>query len=154
MPRLSEFRLIYHQEQPALVIETRVNLENLTSVIKDSRTKIKKYMEKLGEYPTDVPFVIYHNEDVNDLDIEVCCPTRKPLKGEGEIRYSAIRPGKAVICMLRGDHEERKIIYFQMLKWIEDNGYEYDDETCEYFYFDSREPENPLLFAKVIMKIK
>lgn len=154
MPRLSEFRLIYQQEQPVLVIPAKTNLKNLTAVIKENKKKIKKYLDTIGEYPADVSFVTYHNGDVENLDIDICFPTRKPLKGQGEIRYSSILPSKAIICMLIGDHEERKKIYAQMQEWIKDNGFKYAGEAYEYFYFDSRKPDNPHLFTKIIMIVK
>jgi effector-binding domain-containing protein len=153
MPRLSRYIQIRQNEQPVLVIETVVNLQNLRRAVEENSAKIAEFLKKSGGCLTDVPFVAYHNGDLNNLEVEICFPVNRHVSGGGEVNFSVIPEGDVVFCMLSGDHLERKAIYDEMMEWIKEQGYEYDGLTCEYFYTQCGN-DNDKVLAKIARKIK
>lgn len=153
MPLLTRYGLLYQNEQPVLSISAQVSLENLRKTVHESETKLQKYLDGLGECLTDVPFVVYHNSDLGNLDIEICAPTRKPLKGKGEIKFSSIEAGWVITCVFLGGDLERKRMYDEMMEWLPANGYTYTGITYEYFYTKKDLPEE-MTVSKVMRTVK
>lgn len=145
MPRISDFRVIHRNEQPVLTIAARTDIDNLIKLICDSYKTIEKYLDELGEMLTGVPFVTFHNNDLKDLDVEICFPTRKPLNGRGDIKPSAIPSGKSVFCMFFGNSSERKLAYDEMTKWIINNNHKPFGNVYEHYYNSCECPKEKLL---------
>jgi effector-binding domain-containing protein len=134
MPVISDYRVLSITEQPVLMITVKVKCDDLRRVVGEKRVQIEKYLGEYNEYLTDVPFVMFHNSDYANLEISICFPTRKPLPGKGEIRFSIIPSGRTVLCMLIGDENERAKLYKEIVDWIENNGYKFGGRAYEFLY--------------------
>ncbi|MEL7657381.1 MAG: hypothetical protein AAGU75_15920 [Bacillota bacterium] len=75
-------------EQPTISIRTNTKVENLPMLIGESYGKMAAYLKELEEFLSDVPYVAYHNVDIQNLDVEIGFPVSKPLPGIG--RFSQI----------------------------------------------------------------
>ena len=122
MPKVSEMNLLEKNEQPTLCIRTRTRVENLPALIGQSYGKLGAYFGRLGRHPADVPYVAYHNMDMQDLDVEMGFPVAEALPGDGEIVSGRIPAGKSVFCMYRGAYGEMAPVYQEMAAWIAQNG--------------------------------
>jgi effector-binding domain-containing protein len=143
---------MYQNEQPVLTIETRAELSSLRKVIEESSLKIAKYIEEKNRFLTDVPFVVYHNNNVEDLEIEICFPINEHIHGSGDIKFSVLPEGEIVLCMFQGGHLGRKHMYEEMFKWLDDNGYEYYPRAYEYFYIGDEASDDKTL-AKIVIGV-
>lgn len=72
---------------------------------------------------SDVPYVAYHNVDIQNLDVEIGFPVSKPLPGIGSIQSDLIPAGEVSFCIYSGAYSEMEAVYGEMSKWIEDNNY-------------------------------
>lgn len=153
MPKVSNIEILKQNEQPTLTIRTNTKVENLPMVIGQSYGKIGTYLNELGELITDVPFVAYHNLDMQNLDVEIGFPVSKTLPSMEDMKSNCIPEGKIIFCMYRGPYSEMEPVYNEMTKWIEDNGYQAVGTAYEYYFNGPGFPESELL-TKIVMPIK
>jgi effector-binding domain-containing protein len=145
MPRISNFEVLKKREQPTLFIRTKARVEDLPMLIGENYGKMETYLEELGEYLSEVPYVAYHNMDMQNLDVEIGFPVCKALAGRGEIQAGFIPAGKGVFCMYRGPYHEMEPVYNEMAKWIEENNYKPVGAVYEHYYNDPSFPESEML---------
>lgn len=153
MPRMSEITLLKVNEQPTLVIRTTTRVENLPFVIGDSYHRIAEYLKELGELCADVPFVAYHNMDMQNLDVEIGFPVAKVLPEKGDIKPGVIPAGKLVFCMYRGAYGSMAPVYGEMAKWISESGHRPTGTCYEYYYNGPNVPDSELL-TKIVMPLE
>ena len=153
MPRVSNFEIIQRGEQLILSIRKRTPIHNISAVIGEAYEKMSVYLKGIDMYPSDAPFVTYHNMDMQDLDIEMCFPVCKLLEGNEEIKSNAVPAGKFVFCIYRGPYTEIEATYTEMSKWIEDNGLKTTDIAYECYYNGPEFPQNEAL-TMILMPIE
>lgn len=153
MPRVSDIEILQKAEQPTLAIRTRTNVENLPALIGGSYGKMAAYLKEIGEFLSDVPYVAYHNMDMQDLDVEIGFPVSKPLPGKGDIQPGFIPAGKVVFCMYRGAYREMEGVYGEMVKWIEDNAYKPAGTVYEHYFNGPEYPESEML-TMIVMALE
>ncbi|MBC3888008.1 AraC family transcriptional regulator [Acetobacterium paludosum] len=150
---MSNIEVLKQREQPTLTIRTNTKIEDLPQLIGESYRKIGSYLQEIGVLMSDVPFVAYHNLDMQNLDVEIGFPVAMPLPGKGEIQASSIPEGKVVFCMYQGPYSGMESVYGEMAKWITDNGYTPKDTAYECYYNDPTFPESQWL-TKILMPVK
>lgn len=153
MPKMSDIAMLYQREQPVLSIRTRTPVQGLPQLIGTSYSKMAAYLKELGEQLSDIPFVAYHNMDMQDLDVEIGFPVVKKLPDKGDIKASSIPEGKVIFCMYRGAYHEIEPTYNEMLQYLKDNGLELRGASYEYYYNGPNFPEEDYL-TKIIMPVK
>jgi len=145
MPRITNIEILQKAEQPTISIRTNTNVENLPMHIGESYGKMAVYLKEIGEFLSDVPYVGYHNMDMQNLDVEIGFPVSKPLPGKGDIKPGFIPAGKVIFCMYRGAYGEMGPVYGEMSKWIEDNNYKPVGTAYEHYYNGPEFPESEML---------
>jgi effector-binding domain-containing protein len=153
MPKMSEIALLKLIEQPSLSIRKKVRVQDLPLLIGESYGKIAQYLGELGEIMADMPFVCYHNLDMQNLDIEIGFPVSKSLPEKEDIKPSRIPEGYIVFCMYRGPYKEMEPVYIEMAKWIEENGLKPTGISYEFYFNGPEFPESELL-TKIVMPVK
>lgn len=153
MPKMTDIVILQLSEQPTLSIRTRTQVDQLPALIGESYVKIASYMKDLGECFSDVPFVAYHNLDMQDLDVEMGFPVAKPLPDNQDIHFSVIPARKVIFCMYRGAYSDMAPVYEEMAKWIEDNGFTASGTSYECYYNGPECPASELL-TKIVMPLK
>lgn len=152
MPRISNIEILYRNEQPTLSIRTRTKVENLPVLIGEGYDRMAAYLKDLGEFLSDVPYVAYHNMDMQNLDVEIGFPVSKALQGKNDIQAGSIPAGKVVFCMYRGPYAEMEPVYAEMTKWIDENGYRPVGTVYEYYCNGPEFPESEML-TRIVMPI-
>ena len=109
-----------------------------------------EYLGELGAFLADVPYVAYHNMDMQNLDVEIGFPLSEPLPEKGEIQAGAIPAGKFIFCMYQGAYGEMEPVYAEMGKWIEDHHLTATGVTYEHYYNGPEFPEKDLLTMVVL----
>lgn len=153
MPKVSSIEILKQQKQPTLFVRTRTKVENLPMLIGQSYGRMGSYLQELGEFMTDVPYVAYHNMDMQNLDVEIGFPVFKSLPERDDMKSGLIEEGKVVFCMYRGPYDEMGPVYEEMTRWIEDHNYEAAGTSYEYYYNGPGFPESEFL-TKIIMPLK
>jgi len=150
MPRVSDFEILQKREQPTLFIRTITKVESLPALIGASYGKMAAYLKEIDAYLAEVPYVAYHNMDMQNLDIEIGFPTAIALPCRDEIQAGFLPAGKVVFCMYRGAYGEMEPVYGEMAKWIADNNYQPTGTAYEHYYNGPGFPESEMLTMIVL----
>ena len=153
MPQLTECILINSPAQHTLTIRTTTSVEKLPELIGESYAKIGLYLAELGEFPADVPFVAYHNLDMQNLDVEIGFSVARKLAAQDDIKPGKIAASPMVFAMHQGPYREMKPTYDKMAQWIADNGYQPLGSAYEYYFNGPGTPE-PQLLTTIVMPLK
>jgi effector-binding domain-containing protein len=152
MPRVSPIALFKKTREQALVIRTKASVRQLPQLIGESYAKLAGYLAELGEVVTDVPFVGYHNMDMENLDVEIGFPVAGPLPDKDNMTSVAFPEGYAVFCMYRGAYGEMAGVYDEMARWIGENNLLSAGASYEHYYNGPDVPESELL-TKICMPV-
>ena len=153
MPRITDFILITTNETQTLSIRTRTTIAGLPPLIGASYGKLAGYLAENQAIVADIPFVAYHNMDMQNLDVEIGFPVTTALPGRGEIQPSTIPAGPQVFCLYQGSYREIGTTYEEMAAWIKQNGWEPVGTAFECYFNGPEWPEDQRL-TKVMMPLK
>lgn len=145
------------QEQPTqstLAIRTRAAVQDLSQVLGGAYGTIAQYLGELGEHPAGPPFVVYYNEDMQDLDIEIGFPVARELPGRGDIQASELPGGKVATCLYTGPYEDIEEPYEALSQWMEENGYEMAGAPYEMYLNDPQETPPEELQTLIVFPVK
>lgn len=149
-----KFELTEQPTQPVLSIRTRTAVGNLPQEIGKAYQAIIQYLNEIGEKPSDVPFAVYYNMDMDDLDVEMGFPVSGPLAGKGEIKSSEIPAGKQISCLYKGPYSQMEPVYNAMMQWINENGYTPTGVSYEFYYNSPAEVPESELLTKIVFPLK
>lgn len=152
MPKMSNIEILQRRDQPTLVIRKTVKVDDLPGVIGYCYEEIEKYLKDIEVYVEDVPFVAYHNMDMQHLDVEIGFPVSQKIPEKGEIKPGVIKACKVIFCMYRGPYSEMTGTYNEMAEWLENSGLKSEGTVYEYYYNGPGFPENEFL-TKIVMPL-
>ena len=154
MPRVTNIETMYKNEQPTLFIRTKTSVDKLPMLIGESYGKMEAYLQEMGAYLTDIPYVAFHSYlDMQNLDVEIGFPVPKVLEGKDDIKSGVISASKVVFCLHRGAYSETELTYNEMIKWIESNKCKPTGVAYEYYYNSPTDfPESEML-TRIVMPI-
>lgn len=140
MPLISNIEILEKTEQPIIFIRARTSVQELPKHIGENYSKLGAYFEKNDRHPADIPFVSFYSfegmdaEAMNDMEVAMGFPLASPLQGDGEIESGITAAGKVMSCMYLGPYNQMEPVYEQVLKKINEKGYEPVYPTYEFYY--------------------
>jgi effector-binding domain-containing protein len=140
--------------QPTLNIRTRTAVEDLPRVLGQAYGSIAQYLGELGEQPAGPPFVAYHNQDMQDLDIEIGFSVARQLPGRGDIQAGEIPGGKVATCLHIGPYSEIGPAYTALSQWMEEQGYEPTGVAYESYLNDPEQTPPEELRTQIAFPLK
>jgi effector-binding domain-containing protein len=131
------------ESQPSLSIRLRTNADELPEVFAKGYADVACYLQACHAEPAGMPFAIYYNLDLRDLDVEFGFPVSESLPGTGNIQASQTPSGKSVTCLHIGSYSDVEPSYRALTEWIKDYGYEAAGIAYEVYLNDpvKTEPE-------------
>lgn len=153
MPRVTDIMLMQQMEQPTLTIRTRAAVQSLPQVIGQSYGLIAQYLAELNELVADVPFVCYHNLDMQNLDVEIGFPVPAALPAKGSVQPGRIPAGLTVSCVHRGPYAAMAPVYEEMSDWIDKNGFAATNIVYE-CYLNGPEFSQDELLTRIVMPVR
>jgi len=83
------------------------------------------YLGKTGVQLAGPPFVLYHDEEFReeDMDVELCVPVADEVPGEGEVTGRVVPGGKVASTMHAGPYDEVGPAWQDLMLWISEKGY-------------------------------
>lgn len=149
-----EIDLKEKQSQFVSYIRTRTSQDKLPQVIGESYMKIANYLCSLGEQPIGVPYTAYYNLDMQNLDVEMGFPVSKALPESEEIKAREIKAEQVVSTMYKGPYAKMEATYVELLKWIEEKGYQLTGVSYEYYHNSPEDVPESELLTEIVIPIK
>ncbi len=126
--------------QPALTIRTHTAVQDLPQLFGRTYSAIGQYLGELGEAPAGMPFVAYHDLNMQNLDVEVGFPVAHPMDARGDIQPSQFPGGMLASVWHIGPYDQIGSAYDALTTWIKERGYQPAGPVYEIYY---SEPETP-----------
>ncbi len=153
MAIISKINLIEQPEQHVLSIRTTMNFNDYPNTANQAYKKIMEYVELNGVLLSSGPFVCYHNDDLENLDVEMGFPIAKPVRGNDDITGYTIPVQKAVSGIFLGPYEDTDPLMFEIIQWIIEHGYEQQGKIFNYYLNDDSRDARELL-TQIVVPIK
>ena len=140
--------------QHTLVVRKHTAGSDLPAFFGAAYGAVMQYLGALGEAPVGPPFALYHNMDMQDLDLEIGFPFALPVGGGGEILAGEIPGGKAAGCLHVGPYDQVGAAYRALQKWIEAGGYTPSGVAYESYLNDPQTTPAAELQTQVVFPLK
>jgi effector-binding domain-containing protein len=124
------------KEQPALdvlSVRSRVPVQELPQFFSRVYGAIGQYIGELGEQPEGGVFALYHNLDMQNMDVEAGFTVSKPLPGKGEIQPGTVPGGTYAICHYTGPYDQMDPAYDFLKEYAHDRGYKVGEIIYEWY---------------------
>ena len=96
----------------------------LPQVIGDVCGEILAYFDKQGIQPAGHPVVVYHNLDMEALDVEIGIPVSQPIARDGRIDLSVLPGGSVLYTEHEGPYSTMESTYQEILEYLMEVGHE------------------------------
>lgn len=141
-------------EQHALACRTRGSVEEIPAILGRVYGEIMGLLQVAGENPGGAPFVIYYNEDMQNLDMEIGFPVNKVLSGKGDIKGITIPGGKIATTLHQGPYKEVEATYNKIIPFMQEQGVTPQGHVIEYYLNDPAVTPEAELLTKVVFPLK
>jgi effector-binding domain-containing protein len=129
-------------------------VQELGRVLGESYGAIAQYLGELGEQPAGPPFAAYHNEDMQDLDVEIGFPVARELPGRGGIQAGELPGGKVATCLYIGPYSGIEPAYTALSRWVEENDCQPTGVAYEVYVSDPDETPPQELHTQIVFPLK
>lgn len=117
-------------DQKALVVRLTTRASELPRVFGEAYGEIMAYMGRKGINLSGRAFALYHNTDMENLDIEIGWTIDQDDSGEGRIKFRVIPGGKVVYALHKGPYSTLENAYNKVMAFIKEKGI----KTTEWMY--------------------
>ena len=121
--------------QKMLTINIKCKKEEIQKKFGEAMGKLNAYAMKNHAKMTGPAFEINHAwKDVFDVDAGI--PIDKKIPSSGDIKYSEMKPGKALKAVYWGDYMKMEPTYMAIMKWMKDNNKKATGDSWEVYMTD------------------
>ena len=101
-----EFQIEDRPAQMTVTLRSRSAASELPAFFERAFGSVMAHIGKAGQHPSGPPFALYHNQDMNDFDLEAGFPVDEPIEGDGEVQASEIPGGRFCTTVLTGPYDQ------------------------------------------------
>ena len=142
------------EPQPYLAIRTRTSMGQMGSVLGESYGAIMAYLGEVGHQPAGAAFAAFHNQDMQDMDVEIGMPTAVQLEGRGKIYGSVIPAGRVAECIYTGSYRQMEPAYQQLAEFVAEKGEEATGVAYEFYIDDPSEKAQEEVRTLIVFPLK
>ena len=121
------------KEKLALMLRKITSIQNMPSVLGESYREIIQYVKEIGAKEPIESFVIYHNMDMSNLEIDVGFTVPEKLPDKGPIKMSSIRAGKYATALHEGPYDTLTDTYNELTAFVKEKEFEVEDWVYEVY---------------------
>lgn len=143
-----------HKPTPTLYVRVTTPVSKMSEHLGRAYGAIMDLLMQQGEQPAGAPFTLYHNMDMDALDIEIGMPVSRPLTGQGEVKAGELPGGKWATCLHVGPYMEVGPAYDALTEWVKTEGYVPTGIAIEFYLNDPGETPESELQTEVVFPLK
>jgi effector-binding domain-containing protein len=110
------------KEQKTVVIRITTSLAELSDTLDAVYGELMGYLERQGLETNGYPFVLYHNADMEALDLEAGFPVDRIVSAEGRILSGTIPGGTVLSAIHTGPYSTMEKTYTPVMAHIRKEG--------------------------------
>ena len=139
--------------QPTLTIRRRTSIDNIAQVLGEAYGEIFGHLGEQGVQPAGMPFTMYYNMNMQDLDIEIGVAVERPVPEKCAMRMGELPAGKIAACLYTGPYEDCGPAYEELGRFVQEQGYEATGVAIEY-YFSGPEVPPEETQTRIVLPLK
>lgn len=140
--------------RPALVVRTTTSMRELQRALGRAFMVVAQYLGEMGEAPAGPPFVAYHNDDMEHLDVEIGFPVDHSLPAKGDVQPSEIPGGEQAVCTFVGPYTEISSAYDTLSRWLRERRLEPVGMVYEFYLNDPATTPPQELQTQIVFPLK
>ncbi|WP_319560768.1 GyrI-like domain-containing protein [Marispirochaeta sp.] len=123
-------------EQHTLALRYTTPVSKLSETMGKLYNEIAAYMQQ-EEIPfAGAPFALYHNMDMEALDVEIGFPVSSPARGKGRIQAGTLPGGKVLCTLYTGPYSGMEKPYGELMDYIQQHKLKTASFSYEYYLND------------------
>jgi effector-binding domain-containing protein len=142
------------EERTTVSIRMTTTGDMLPQALGEGYGEIMEYLARTGIEPTGPPYSLYHNMDMESLDVEMGFPVAGSPTPEGRIRPSTIPAGRAAVAIHVGPYETMDDTYRALMAYVEREGLATEPFMYEVYLNDPDEVEPQQLQTEVYFPLR
>lgn len=150
---LSEMTIIKRSLVKALVIRTTCSLKDLPGIIGPSYGKISQYMDRQGAMAAGAPYLVYFNQDMDHLQVEIGIPVAMYVPDTEEIVMSGIPEGQYLRTLYTGPYDGIMGAYQKASEYMKDKGIEVKGGAYECYLNDPDKVKAEDLMTEILFQL-
>ena len=124
------------EPQTAMAVRVRSAAQDLSDAFGRGYSEIGAYLAEQGVTPVGAPFGIYHNMDMENLDVEMGIPVPEALPGVGNVYAMEIPGGMWATKLHLGPYDQVGPDYEVLMAAVAEKGYTPAGMSCEFYLND------------------
>lgn len=153
-PATLHCEVIQRAAQPTLAIRTITSGAELKSLYASTYQRITQYLGELGTFPSGPPFGMYHNMDMQRLDVEIGFPVAQKALGRGDIKASELPAGKYASCVFTGPYDKVSAGWETLMGWVGAHHHQPVGPYLEVYLNDPGEVAPEQLLTQILVGLK
>jgi effector-binding domain-containing protein len=140
--------------QPTLTVRATTPVQGLPQVLGQAYGAIAQCLGQMGEQPAGPPFVLYHNMDMQALDIEAGFVVTRKLSNQGQVQAGEIPAGQFASVLYTGPYDQCGSAYEALTQFIQASGREATGVSYEFYLNDPQQTPPHELQTLIMFPIK
>jgi effector-binding domain-containing protein len=142
------------QEQKTAVVRTTTSLKELPGTIGSIYGELMGYLQRHGLTMTGYPFVLYHNADMDALEIEAGFPVGRTVSAEGRVQPGTIPGGKVLSAIHIGPYSTLEKSYIPVMERIKKENLQVTEWMYELYLNSPEEVPEEQLQTEICFPLK
>jgi effector-binding domain-containing protein len=143
--KMSDYQIAIKKLEPMLIASVRAILPTY-SACGPIFGEIYQYIAKKFVFkPADPPFMLYHDMEHKDtdVDVEVGVPISKAIKGSDRVKVYELPGAEIASTVFKGPYSGIGQAYQSVLAWCETNGYQFYGPIREIYFTSPQHVDDP-----------
>lgn len=141
-------------QQHTASVRTRTPVTELSRVLGESYARVMAAVQQSGTQISGPPFALYHNMDMDDLDIEIGFIVKEAVSVAEEVDAGEIPAGQYATCVHTGSYETIEAAYTALGEWVASQSYTTEGKAYELYLNDPGETPPEALETKILFPLQ
>ena len=145
--------LVTREMAHSVIIRTRCSVEQLPKLLGTAYQRIGAHLASKQVAPGGPPYVGYHNEDMQDLDLEIGFPVLEAVESQGEFEAGMIPGGQYATTLHIGSYAGIESSYKRLTDWIESQSLQPTGSCYEIYLSDPADTAEDALQTLILFPL-
>ena len=141
-------------ERKTATIRLTTKGSELPMVMGKTYGEIMHFFETHQITPAGPPFSLYHNMDMDNLDVEIGFPVDGEIPEDDRVKLSVLPAGRAAVEIHRGPYDTLEETYNRLIAFLQEQGLEMGSYMYEFYVNDPGEVPPEEIETEVYTPVK